>query len=211
MSSHPGSDAGNGIADEWIQSALREYEQIASLVNAQSMLGNTAALSSTSAFSSPDIFADGHHGGGGHDVDPKSLTAEIQQKGLHDSLSAYYHGIDAVRKTHASLKAQLSSMSMQHNASDGDGVTQTHPSRRRRPSQMAEAFSRHIKLSERVIRTVMMQTSSAQNTSLCGVLYENGIIRTSSPNDHEVNIVALASLRASVSQLKANFGGSDSS
>ena len=209
MSSHPGSDAGNGTADEWIQSALREYEQIASLVNAQSMLGNTAA-STTSALSSPDIFSDGHHGGGGHDVDPKSLAAEIQQMSLHDSLSAYYQGIDAVRKTHTSLKTQLSSMHHKHNDSDGDGNIQTHPSRRRRPPPMAEAFSRHIKLSERVIRTVMMQTSSAQNTGLCGVLYENGIIRTSSPNDYEVNIVALASLRASVSQLKANFGGSDS-
>ena len=81
---------------------------------------------------------------------------------------------------------------------------------------VGEAFSRHIELSERVIRTVMMmmmmQSSSARHNNngggACGVLFENGMVRSSSAGAREVNIVALASLRGSVSQLKANCGGS---
>jgi len=59
----------------------------------------------------------------------------------------------------------------------------------------------------------MMQSSSPynKNNGPCGTLFENGIVRTSSSSaagvHHEVNVVALASLRASVSRLKANFGG----
>ena len=47
----------------------------------------------------------------------------------------------------------------------------------------------------------------------CGILFQNGMIRSSSSssNDHEINIVALAALRASISQLKANFGSKDKS
>ena len=68
---------------------------------------------------------------------------------------------------------------------------------------MQEAFSNHIELSERVTRTIMKSSKTD-----CGVLFGNGMIRSSSANDHEVNVVALAALRASVSQLKAKFGSS---
>jgi hypothetical protein len=47
-----------------------------------------------------------------------------------------------------------------------------------------------------------MQSTPGQ----CGVLFENGLVRTSSSSDHEVNVVALAALRASVSQLKEKNG-----
>ena len=66
---------------------------------------------------------------------------------------------------------------------------------------MQDAFTNHIELSERVTRTIMRSSKTD-----CGVLFGNGMIRTSSSNDHEVNVVALAALRASVSQLKAKFG-----
>jgi monomeric isocitrate dehydrogenase len=201
----------SGVTDEWIQMALKEYEQIASLCNAQSHLGNAVTSASTS-FSAPfDASSDAR------DLDPKILTMELQRRSLHDSLSSYYQKIDAVRKTHALLKANLSSLSKilvnedtDIVAKDDDGGEWQKGTRRQHPRlPVIEAFSLHIELSERVIRTVMQSLSSQHqnNNGLCGVLYENGIVRASSAGDHEANIVALASLRASVSQLKANFGG----
>lgn len=200
----------SGVTDEWIiQMALKEYEQIASLCNAQSHLGNAVTSASTS-FSAPfDASSDAR------DLDPKNLTIELQRRSLlHDSLSSYYQEIDAVRKTHALLKANLSSPSKILVNEDTDIVAkcdggERQKSTRRHPRLPVIAFSLHIKLSERVIRTVMQSLSSQHqnNNGLCGVLYENGIVRASSAGDHEANIVALASLRASVSQLKANFGG----
>ena len=197
----------SGVTDEWIiQMALKEYEQIASLCNAQSHLGNAVTSASTS-FSAPfDASSDAR------DLDPKILTMELQRRSLHDSLSSYYQEIDAVRKTHALLKANLSSLSKILVNEDTDIVAkcdggERQKSTRRHPRLPVIAFSLHIKLSERVIRTVMQSSSPQHNNGLCGVLYENGIVRASSAGDHEANIVALASLRASVSQLKANFGG----
>mmetsp|Transcript_33831 Transcript_33831/g.59381 ORF Transcript_33831/g.59381 Transcript_33831/m.59381 type:complete len:223 (-) Transcript_33831:778-1446(-) len=201
----------NNATDEWIQTALSEYEQIASLCNAQSLLGN--AVAATSSSSAPAVDAhDGRRHGDERDLDPKSLTMELQRKFLYDKLSGNYQAVDAVRKTHASLKAQLSSISEMQDDNDvkdlNDGNARL-TSRRRLPlSVVAEVFSRHIELSERVIRTVMMQSSPHSKNGPCGVLFENGIVRTSSSaGAHEVNVVALASLRASVSRLKANFGG----
>ena len=77
---------------------------------------------------------------------------------------------------------------------------------RRTTSAIQEAFSNHIQLSERVIKTII-KTSKTD----CGVLFGNGMIRSSSAHDHEVNVVALAALRASISRLKAKFGNSSNS
>ena len=224
-------------ADEWIQLALREYEQIASLCNAQSTLGNSAsaAAASTAAvttttlpLSAPineeEADDDCHRPGNNelHDLDPKYLTMELQRRDLHDRTTDYYRGVDAVRKTHPSLKAHLSQWCDDDDGKCNDGNDHegrrllANSSRRMRTLPVGEAFSRHIELSERVIRTVMMmmmmQSSSARHNNngggACGVLFENGMVRSSSAGAREVNIVALASLRGSVSQLKANCGGS---
>ena len=195
---------------EWIQISFQEYEQIASLCNTQSTLGN-AALSLPS---SPPPTSTGSKieftGGSSKNscFDVKTLTTKMQRQNLHSKISEYSQGIDAVRKTHAMLKAKLLEMFPSSN-SNNDSVeknvdTQCHPPRRR-PPLMQEAFNRHIELSERVIRTVMQ--SSNHNHGPCGVLFENGMVRTSSAGDHEVNVVALAALRASCSRLKADFGG----
>mmetsp|Transcript_7409 Transcript_7409/g.13757 ORF Transcript_7409/g.13757 Transcript_7409/m.13757 type:complete len:221 (+) Transcript_7409:28-690(+) len=204
-------DATDCAADEWVQLALREYEQVASLCNAQSLLGNAAA-----AAPSPTPATDGRNhdiDDGERDLDQIFLTGDLQRKKLHDQLSGYYQALDSVRKTHASLKKQLSSISKLHD----DDVAKSHDDgsehrvaamRRRPPSAVVEALSRHVELTERVIRTVMMQSSPQNKNGPCGVLFGNGIVRSSSSaSDHEVNIVALASLRASVSRLKTSYGG----
>ena len=176
---------------DWIQTALHEYEQIASLCNAQSTLSNTV-MSSSSA-STYDI-----HNDNDDNLDPKKLSAQLQQQSLQEQLSNYYREIDAVRKTHSSLKKQL--ISIQENDKTCQD-TNNIPNEQYRTSPKIEAFSNHIQLSERVIRTVMMQTSTE-----CGILYANGLVRAVAAGDqHEINIVALAALRASVSQLKEKF------
>lgn len=190
------------MADEWIQTSLEEYEKIASLCNAQSLLGNTV----TSSSSSSNIIDDDHENNNdGRDLDPKRLTLEMQQLILHDHLSNYYEEIDAVRKVHSSLKEQLLSLSKMQDSSDTIKHSDNNCGNKRNITQtpnILEAFSQHLELSERVIRTVM-QSAPGQ----CGVLFENGLVRTSSSSDHEVNVVALAALRASVSQLKVKNGG----
>ena len=173
---------------DWIQTALHEYEQIASLCNAQSTLSNTIASSSSSSTST------GIHDNG-NDLDPKKLSAQLQQQSLQEQLANYYKEIDAVRKTHSSLKKQLISIQENDNKTCKDTDSNI---------PKTEAFSNHIQLSERVIRTVMMQTSTE-----CGILYANGLVRSTSADQHEINIVALAALRASVSQLKEKFGDSE--
>jgi hypothetical protein len=155
--------------------------------------------------SSPSTSATHHDGGGA--IDTRELSTEIQRRDLYNTLSEYYNGICAVRKTHSSLKAKARSMCEGDCSYENISQPQTIL-RRRRTSPMSEAFKHHIQLSERVIRTVMQSTSSYNGTAgSCGVLHENGIVRTSSAGDHEMNVVALASLRASVSRLKAEFGG----
>ena len=191
------STTDNSILAEWIQTALVEYEEIASLCNAQSRLGNTAAAMS--------------HAATGHeqnlDLDPKNVTIELQRRCLFDELSEYYRAVNLARKTHASMKAQLCKMS---DVNGNDKRQTIERERRLTLPVVADAFSRHIELSERVIRTVMMQ-SSPHTGGPCGILFENGIVRhdhsqsTSSSSRQEVNVVALSSLRASVSRLKASF------
>lgn len=193
--------------DEWIQTAMQEYEQVASLCNAQSLLGNAV-------MSSGYIDANGHHDEkeDDADLDPKRLTMELQRRNLHDQLSTYHQEIDTVRKTHSLLKRQLSSIqddeeTNQHkDTKDTDGDRHDDLICKRRPSAKVQAFKHHIELSERVIRTIMQSTNGE-----CGIVYENGLVRTSSSSSantsqHEVNVVALAALRASVSQLKEQFG-----
>ena len=198
--------------DEWIQTAMQEYEQVASLCNAHSLLGN-AVMSSSSSSSASYIDVNGHQEEeeDDADLDPKRLTMELQRRNLHDQLSTYYQEIDTVRKTHSLLKRQLSSIqddveTNQHkDTKDTDGDRHNNLICKRRPSAKVQAFKHHIELSERVIRTIMQSTNGE-----CGILYENGLVRTSSSSantsQHEVNVVALAALRASVSQLKEQFG-----
>jgi len=178
---------------DWIQIALHEYEQIASLCNAQSTLSNTVMSSSSSTTSTYDIHDD--------NLDPKKLSAQLQQQSLHEQLANYYKEIDAVRKTHSSLKKQLISIQENDNKTYQDTNTNNN---QYCTSPKIEAFSNHIQLSERVIRTAIMQTSTE-----CGILYANGLVRSTSADQHEINIVALAALRASVSQLKEKFGESE--
>jgi hypothetical protein len=134
--------------------------------------------------------------------DPKALMMQMQQNTLHDLLSSYMERIDDVRKTHSLMKVKLSSLST-HNVAESD-TTQNQ----QRPTPMQEALTRHMELSERVIRTIM-RSPPPGSSGPCGVFFENGLVRTSTLQDHENNVVALASLRASVSRLKSNFGGSD--
>ena len=220
MASGIGIDAITQLVRGWIQSSLQEYEQIASLCNAQSLLINAVEVGvPLSPSGGGNHFHDDDGGGddgGGNDLDLTELKRRLHHQNLHDALSRYYQEIDIVRKTHAAMKSEL--LHIRTEVSD----VQTHGSndlvhRRHHDvgSGIVEALNNHIELSERVIRTVMKSSSI---TGQCGVLFENGIVRTSSSSstspdgrigDHEVNVVALASLRASVSRLKANFGGDD--
>mmetsp|Transcript_19705 Transcript_19705/g.30758 ORF Transcript_19705/g.30758 Transcript_19705/m.30758 type:complete len:204 (-) Transcript_19705:64-675(-) len=202
-----GDDSEACSVDGWIQEALYEYEQIANLCNEQSHLGNSSlavppppSLSSSACDSLCQPF------------DPKTLETAMKYNQLVDHLSTYSEAIDSVRNTHVRLKSKLLSLS---NREDKEATTKSLPNNepeqkiqipRRTTSAMQDAFTNHIELSERVTRTIM-KSSKAD----CGVLFGNGMIRTSSSNDHEVNVVALAALRASVSQLKAKFGSNGSS
>ncbi|KAL7501725.1 hypothetical protein ACHAWX_000325 [Stephanocyclus meneghinianus] len=187
--------------DEWIQLALCEYELIASLCNAQSLLGNAALSTPPSMPTVGDD--DSFNANDDKDVfDTKTLKMQMQQNTLRDLLSSYMDRIDDVRKTHSSIKVKLSSLST-HGVEESH-ITQTQ----KRPTPMQEALTRHIQLSERVIRTIM-RSSLPGSSGPCGVFFENGLVRTSTLQDHENNVVALASLRASVYRLKSKFGGSD--
>ena len=203
-------------AEEWIQEAFYEYELIANLCNEQSYLGN-ASLSIPPPLSSlpdPEASIDATTTSS---FDVKMLEATIKHNQLVDHLSTYSQAIDSVRNTHVRLKSKLMLLSngndeaivvKKNKAKQEELLPSPTTTRRRTSSAIEEAFSNHIKLSERVIRTVM---KSSKTSAECGVLFQNGMIRTSSSsarsNDHEVNVVALASLRASISQLKSNFGG----
>lgn len=187
----------NSTADEWIQLALCEYEQIASLSNVQSLLGNAVASAP------PSLPSQMHDGSASASqtkniYDPKMLSEQMQQRNVDDLLVSYVERIDDVRKTHASLKSKATSIAANNNL-----VHDTHTISR--PSSMEVAFTTHIDLSERVINTIMRAPSPGSNGP-CGLFYENGLIRTANAQDHENNIVALAALRASVSRLKRDFG-----
>ena len=182
-------------ADEWIQEALYEYEQIANLCNEQSHLGNASSSVPPPPPSNQLL-----------ELDPKTMEAAIKYNQLVDHLSTYSDAIDSVRTIHARLKTKLLSLSNRENdestaASSSTQNNKNEPDQThtpRRSSVIQEAFSNHIELSERVTRTIMKSSKTD-----CGVLFGNGMIRSSSANDHEVNVVALAALRASISQLKA--------
>ncbi len=212
---------GSGITSEsdatvvrgWIQSALQEYEQIATLCNAQTLLiDSVVSLSPSSSSSSP---ADDNDGDDDDDVlDLATTKRGLRHRNLHDCLSQYYQEIDIVRKTHAAMKLQL--LHIISNVEKNGTRNDEHPHGVLRcPSPMiVEAMKCHVELSERVIRTVM---KSSPISGQCGILFENGIVRTSMPSssfssavmisDHEVNVVALASLRASVSRLQSSHLG----
>lgn len=187
-------------ADEWIQEALYEYEQIANLCNEQSHLGNASSSVPPPPQSNQLL-----------ELDPKTMEAAIKYNQLVDHLSTYSDAIDSVRTIHARLKTKLLSLSNRENEESTTASSSTQNNKNepdqthtpRRSSAIQEAFSNHIELSERVTRTIMKSSKTD-----CGVLFGNGMIRSSSANDHEVNVVALAALRASISQLKAKFGGS---
>lgn len=184
-------------ADKWIQLALSEYEQIASLSNIQSLLGNAAAsMSSSLPISLPTRSIDGC-ASNPNTYDPQELALQMQRRNAHDLLSSYSERIDEVRNTHALLKSKASSMPSTNN----------NPNQiKTRPTSLEMALTDHIELSERVMRTIMRAPQPGSDGP-CGLFYENGIIRNANDNDHENNIVALAALRASVSRLKRNFGG----
>ncbi len=193
-------------ADEWMDLALLEYEQVANLSNAQSLLGNAAISMSSTSISLSSPLDNPSEFSANSGVDSNSIDATIQRQNLYDKVSGYYESINAVRKTHTLMKKKLlASSSQQRSQHENERQVANNINLRRRPPLVQEAFTRHLELSERVIRTIMQ--SSKHNNGSCGVLFENGIVRTSSTRDHEVNVVALASLRASVSKLKAEFGG----
>lgn len=178
--------------DKWIQLALSEYEQIASLSNTQSLLGNAAAsMSSLPVSRSTDGCASNQN-----TYDPQDLAFQMQRRNAHDLLSSYSERIDEVRNTHALLKSKSSSITNNNNPNQTKS----------RPSSLELALADHIELSERVIRTIMRAPQPGSDGP-CGLFYENGIIRNANAYDHENNVVALAALRASVSRLRRNFGG----
>lgn len=201
------SNSSSCTANEWIEEALYEYEQIANLCNEKSYLGN-ASLSILPSPHDPDETTSSSSS-----FDPKILENKMKYNQLVDHLSSYSSSIDSVRNTHLRLKSKLMSLSDHDNnkaiiasaaTKQAQSTSSTPPeSGRSASSATEEAFSNHIELSERVIRTIM---KSSKHDS--GILFQNGMLRSSSSssNDHEINIVALAALRASVSQLKANFG-----
>ncbi len=198
--------------NEWIEEALYEYEQIANLCNEQSYLGNASLSVLPPSPSSP------HESDASSSLfDPKLLENKMKYNQLVDHLSSYSSSIDSVRNTHLRLKSKLMSLSNHDNKAiiasaatkqDKQSTSSASARGRRASSAMEDAFSNHIELSERVIRTIMKSSKHD-----CGVLFQNGMIRSSSSssNDHEINIVALAALRASISQLKAHFGSKDKS
>jgi hypothetical protein len=156
----------------------------------------------------------------------RHLSNDMRRHEISGCVANYHRAINDVRTTHASLKSRLGSHRVRggrHDSNDdGDGGAvvggkyfdggRTRTRRRaRRPSSnegasRGEAFARHIELAERVIRTVMGSSSSG---GMCGALHEDGILDASSANDrrHDASIVALSSLRASISRLTVEYGG----
>ena len=115
----------DGVAARmWIRDALGEYEQVAALRNAQSLLSNAAAASSASSSTSsssssnsshpttrrppppPDHRAD-YHRDECDAVVPRTLDAELRRLDLYVSFADYHAAIDRVRRTHASLRSRL--------------------------------------------------------------------------------------------------------
>lgn len=204
--------------EEWKHDALREYELIAVLCNAQSVLVDAVASSSSSSLLG--VSRSNTTTSNEDNTSLQMLTSALQQRKVTESLAAYYEAIDNVRTVHASLKARLSllsSVKLHHKSSNDDSNSnniigieengvyiQQQPQRQRRLTSNTpnNEFMLHTQLVERVIRTVMRMSSPPNNQSNCvGVLYTNGIIDIPSQNEYETNVVALAAVRASLSQL----------
>ena len=205
--------------EEWKHDALREYELIAVLCNAQSVLVDAVASSSSSSLML-GVSRSNTTTSNEDNTSLQMLTSALQQRKVTESLAAYYEAIDNVRTVHASLKARLSllsSVKLHHKSSNDDSnsnniigieengvyIQQQRQRQRRSTSNTPNnEFMLHTQLVERVIRTVMRMSSPPNNQSNCvGVLYTNGIIDIPSQNEYETNIVALAAVRASLSQL----------
>jgi hypothetical protein len=229
------------LREEWKHDALREYELIAALCNAQSILVDAVALSSSSSYSLLGVSRSSTTNNSNEDdTSSQMLTSTLQQRKVTESLAAYYEAIDNVRTVHASLKARLSLLSSsgssssvrsnyavilrkQHQKSSNDDrkinsnsrsgeenkvyfqqQQQQQQQRRLASNTPNNEFVLHSQLVERVLRTVMRMTSPPNNLNVnrsVGVLYTNGIIDIPSQNEYETNIVALAAVRASLSQL----------
>ena len=185
--------------DEWIQLAFCEYEQIASLSNVQSLLGNAITSMPSSSQSNTEYYDSISNTK--NIYDPKILSEQMQRNSVQDLLSSYGDRIDEVRKTHASLKTKASLMFGRNRPQQGLDEELL----RKRPSSAERALGDHIQLSERVIRTIM-RSPQPGFSGPCGLFYENGLIRTATAGDHENNVVALAALRASLSRIKKEFG-----
>ncbi|KAL3811838.1 hypothetical protein ACHAXA_004265 [Cyclostephanos tholiformis] len=197
---------------EWIRDALREYEQVAALCNSQLMLANAVVAANPSSSTSVPNRIDDNEDDWGNYANPRTLSMELRRLEVSEYLANYHLAIDDVRRTHASLKARVSPCARRRNRRDDDdddddggvGDDRLFRRRSRRPTTMATnvAFEFHVELAERVIRT-----ATRSSTGMCGILHENGIVDLPSDVDRESYIVALASLRASISRLAAEFGG----
>jgi hypothetical protein len=229
------------LREEWKHDALREYELIAALCNAQSILVEAVALSSSSSSLLGVSRSSTTNYSNEDDTSSQILTNTLQQRKVTESLAAYYEAIHNVRTAHASLKARLSLLSSsgssssdvssnyavilrkQHqkssnydskiksNSRSGEEnkgyfqqQQQQQQQRRLASNTPNNEFVLHSQLVERVLRTVMRMSSPPNNLNVnrsVGVLYTNGIIDIPSQNEYETNIVALAAVRASLSQL----------
>ena len=81
---HPYDAALDGDAARmWIRDALREYEQVAALCNAQSLLSNAAAASLASSSPPPPDHRADYHRDECNAVVPRTLDAELRRLDLH--------------------------------------------------------------------------------------------------------------------------------
>lgn len=180
--------------------AETEYEQVATLCNLQSSLAKAVDVvqRDVTRAAVPDGRMASLQG-----IDLKTFE-------MYDQLDLYHQQIDKVRKTHSTMKAKLAfmkgvpSVTVREDLSDEHASDPTLPRRRRQyESSRVSAFAKHVELSERVICTIMRVSNDTPGP--CGVLFENGLVRTSSVTaDHEANIVALGALRASATRLKCS-------
>jgi hypothetical protein len=220
------------LREEWKHDALREYELIAALCNAQSILADAVVLSSSSSSSSSSLLGVSRssttNNSNEDDTSSQMLTRILQQRKVTESLAAYYEAIDNVRTVHASLKARLSLLSSSGSSSSSDSSNYAVILRKQHQKSSNDdgnsnsrsgeenkvhfqpqntpnnEFVLHSQLVERVLRTVMRMSSLPNNLNVnrsVGVLYTYGIIDIPSQNEYETNIVALAAVRASLSQL----------
>ena len=192
--------------EEWetvTKIAETEYEQVANLCNLQSSLAKAVDVvqrDATRAAAFARRISDR----------PSLLGSDLNEHEMYSHLDLYHQQIDKVRRTHSSIKAKLASMKgvpsvtvREDRSSERERSDSILPrSRRQHDSPRVLAFAKHVELSERVISTIMRASNNTPGP--CGVLFENGLVRTSSVTvDHEANIVALAALRASATRLKS--------